>query len=129
MSVAGEHDHSRIFEVVSTGTIHNSKLYKNNENWRSYHFSRSAHHTTNRLLHYDSKLWGDDAKEFNPPRFSKGVSCAYNSPFSYIPFGIGPRNCPRQNYVITELKIALAFFLQSFSLSYPLLMYVLHLHI
>ncbi|KAK4285783.1 hypothetical protein QN277_002433 [Acacia crassicarpa] len=63
----------------------------------------------------DSQLWGEDAKEFNPQRFSKGISKATKNQCSYVPFAWGPRICPGQNFALLEAKIALSLLLQNFT--------------
>ncbi|XP_026324779.1 probable cytochrome P450 9f2 isoform X2 [Hyposmocoma kahamanoa] len=56
-------------------------------------------------IHLDEKYWPEPEK-FDPDRFSDENKRSIK-PFTYMPFGVGPRNCIGSRFAILELKVLL----------------------
>ena len=57
------------------------------------------------VLHRDPALWPDPEK-FDPDRFSP-QNRDFQEPYSYMPFGIGPRQCIGFRFALLEMKTAM----------------------
>ncbi|CAL0305359.1 unnamed protein product [Lupinus luteus] len=66
-------------------------------------------------IHRDPKVWGPNANEFKPERFSEGVSKACKIPHAYVPFGAGNRLCLGKNFAMVQLKVVLILIISKFS--------------
>nr|AOA32958.1 CYP734A50 [Primula forbesii] len=66
-------------------------------------------------VHHAPVIWGQDATEFNPARFSRGVSHAAKHLTAFMPFGLGARRCIGENLAMLQTKLAIAMILQQFS--------------
>ncbi|RDD37243.1 Cytochrome P450 3A24 [Trichoplax sp. H2] len=65
-------------------------------------------------IHHNPKLW-PNPDQFMPERFSSKEK-SKRHPYSYLPFGSGPRNCLGIRLAMLEVKIALVSILQNFEL-------------
>uniref|UniRef100_A0A8R1EKT9 Cytochrome P450 n=2 Tax=Caenorhabditis japonica TaxID=281687 RepID=A0A8R1EKT9_CAEJA len=63
-------------------------------------------------LHYDKKIWGEDAEEFKPERWENGEDHFYKGGF--IPFGLGPRQCVGMRLAYMEEKLLLSHILRKY---------------
>ncbi|NXP44780.1 CP3AO protein, partial [Heliornis fulica] len=64
-------------------------------------------------LHYDPEYW-PNPEEFRPERFSKENKDTID-PYTYLPFGAGPRNCIGMRFALLTLKVAITILLQHFT--------------
>merc|ERR1711972_882665 len=66
-------------------------------------------------VHYDKKLWGEDAYEFRPERWEKGAPHKY----AFMPFAVGPRACTGREFTLIEQKITFVKLFQHFDFRRP----------
>jgi cytochrome P450 len=66
------------------------------------------------LTHRDPKIW-ENAEDFCPERFAHGRK---TPPFSYVPFGGGPRACIGAAFGQAEARIVLARLLQTYKFEF-----------
>ncbi|KFQ25407.1 Cytochrome P450 3A9, partial [Merops nubicus] len=65
------------------------------------------------VLHRDPGYW-PEPEEFRPERFSKENKEAID-PYTFLPFGAGPRNCIGMRFALLIVKVAVVVLLQNFS--------------
>ncbi|KAM9013524.1 cytochrome P450 3A9-like [Ara ararauna] len=64
-------------------------------------------------LHRNPNYW-PNPEEFRPERFSKENKESID-PYTYLPFGAGPRNCIGMRFALLTLKVAITVLLQHFT--------------
>ncbi|NXA88140.1 CP3AD protein, partial [Melanocharis versteri] len=65
------------------------------------------------VLHRNPEYW-PNPDEFRPERFSKENKESLD-PYTYLPFGAGPRNCIGMRFALLSLKVAVTSLLQHFT--------------
>ncbi|NXF72909.1 CP3AD protein, partial [Sclerurus mexicanus] len=65
------------------------------------------------VLHRNPEYW-PEPDEFRPERFSKENKESID-PYTYLPFGAGPRNCIGMRFALLTLKVAIVSLLQHFT--------------
>lgn len=65
-------------------------------------------------IHLDAQYYPNPEK-FDPERFS-GINKGNIVPYTFLPFGIGPRNCIGSRFAILETKIIFFYILSKFSI-------------
>ncbi|KAJ7405435.1 Cytochrome P450 3A12 [Willisornis vidua] len=65
------------------------------------------------VLHRDPAYW-PEPDEFRPERFSKENKEGID-PYTFLPFGAGPRNCIGMRFALLVVKVAVVVLLQNFS--------------
>ncbi|XP_032560331.1 cytochrome P450 3A9-like [Chiroxiphia lanceolata] len=65
------------------------------------------------VLHRNPEYW-PNPEEFRPERFSKENKESMD-PYTYLPFGAGPRNCIGMRFALLTLKVAITSLLQHFT--------------
>ncbi|XP_068134836.1 cytochrome P450 3A29-like isoform X2 [Hyperolius riggenbachi] len=67
----------------------------------------------NFALHRDPEFW-PNPEEFRPERFSK-ENRKTQDPYTFLPFGAGPRNCIGMRFALINMKSVITMLLQNFS--------------
>ncbi|CAN2388683.1 acting on paired donors [Pristimantis euphronides] len=65
------------------------------------------------VLHRDPEVW-PEPDEFRPERFSK-ENKETQDPYTFLPFGAGPRNCIGMRFAMLNMKSVVTLLLQNFS--------------
>ncbi|CAO3593131.1 unnamed protein product [Absidia cylindrospora] len=65
------------------------------------------------VSHFDKQHWGDDAEQFVPSRWDRAPANSI-SPYVYLPFLAGGRQCIGYRFALIEFKVILALLIKNF---------------
>ncbi|XP_075422081.1 cytochrome P450 3A29-like isoform X2 [Ascaphus truei] len=65
------------------------------------------------VLHRNPEFW-PEPEEFQPERFSK-ENRETQEPYTFLPFGAGPRNCIGMRFALLNMKVAITVLVQNFT--------------
>ncbi|XP_055642735.1 cytochrome P450 4d2-like [Toxorhynchites rutilus septentrionalis] len=68
------------------------------------------------FMHRDPTLF-EDPEKFDPERFNSERTLEQSSPYAYIPFSAGPRNCIGQKFAMLELKSTISKVIRHYRLT------------
>ncbi|XP_058822327.1 cytochrome P450 4d2-like isoform X2 [Topomyia yanbarensis] len=68
------------------------------------------------LMHRDPTLF-ENPERFDPERFNPERTMEQSSPYAYIPFSAGPRNCIGQKFAMLELKSTISKVIRHYRLT------------
>lgn len=67
-------------------------------------------------IHHNKETWGDDVEEFRPERFEP-AEIAKVSPYAFLGFSRGPRNCIGYKYAMDSMKITASYLFRKYKVS------------
>jgi cytochrome P450 len=82
-----------------------------------YHIPKGSHIRMSPLtIHQNADYW-ENPKVFDPERFAPSKA-KEQAPFTYIPFGAGPKLCAGRNFAMMEMVLILADAVRKYEFSY-----------
>jgi cytochrome P450 len=70
------------------------------------------------VLHRHPRYW-PEPETFDPRRFMDENGERTRTPYSYIPFGAGPRSCIGANFALAEAPLIVGLLMQRYAMSLP----------